>query len=507
LWHAEYGSSDCCQEGKYPQPGFFQHWASGVFPKFAGRTDWTPCLASLWTVAILKFDANYDSFDLDRFYPKSVGDVKEFKRGMLLHSRNALIAEAWKFHTVLDTDHDGCLSQEEYDHFSFEQYPQSIYINFTTVKEFSAVEEYMQLPRYDYPAILGNGSCVDEVAWQMWGLEAILDSFSDSHANSNKSCKTQTPIQAEMDHDSMTLTLVMVLGCCGLVAIVSLSCLALYRCRNHQYRANLDKAKQVQKLLRAKIDAWSRFDASLCTKTCDLEPAFVHSLGLQGYQPETLDLINLAHGEDARVLEEMLAQLEQDLDSGSLPQMTKLRFVYGETGKAVTKSYGIAYVPVELLMAWGSETRSTILVGITILGEAPYARSLPRIGADDVPDVEALYEPREASLSELAPSELSQGEFILNGSDVISFGESEARTFRSMTATGHQGGHITKNFNDLKTSQIRDAFRQSKVTFESGPASFAESGRQQSKETSGSTAVSSRPDISSSSSSCEAISL
>lgn len=457
----KYGSWDSCWEGNYRQPGFFQIWGSGFFLP-AGRIDWTPCFVSLWTGNIVK--TSMGDYDEEWFFLESVDSENKLKAGMLKMAEGLPHFELYKFRNRLDKDRDGCLSKAEYDQY-WTDYSlnamSSPYINFTTVPEFSAIEEYNQLPRN---TSMNNSSCVDEIAWQMWSLERIIDFFgNDSHAN--KSCKTQTPIQAEMDQSSTNLILAIVLGCCGLVAILAVSCVALHIYRNRQYRAKLDQANQVQKLLKAKIDAWSIFDVSLCTKACDLESAFRHSLGLERFDPEMFDLTNIAHPEDARVLQDMLAQLERDLDSGSLPQTTKVRFAYGETGENCRKSYTYTYVPVELLMAWGSETRSTVLVGITMLGEAPSTYGVhevdnerPGIGTDDAPDVEALYRTRYASLSETAGSVRSQGEFILNGSDVMSCGESRAGTFRSMTANGHQGGQITKLVSDMKTSQIEYAF-------------------------------------------------
>eukprot|EP00931_Biecheleriopsis_adriatica_P061539 TRINITY_DN37002_c0_g1_i1.p1 TRINITY_DN37002_c0_g1~~TRINITY_DN37002_c0_g1_i1.p1 ORF type:complete len:593 (+),score=57.53 TRINITY_DN37002_c0_g1_i1:83-1861(+) len=450
----QYGSWGSCWEGLYKQPQFFQIWTSGFFMA-AGRIDLTPCIMSRWSERIVW--TSMGDYKEDWLYMESVSEGA-FKNGMIGIARAIPIAEGVKFRRQMDTDGDGCLSKAEYDEY-WKKCSSWAWANFTTITEFAAIEEYIQLYR---STSVDNSSCVDEVAWQMWSLEPIVDSIlalDGSHAN--QSCKTQTPNQAEIDQGSMNLTLVIVLGCCGLVAIISVSCLA-YRYRNRQYRVNLDQAKQVQKLLKAKIDAWSIFDVSLCTKACDLEPAFMHSLGLQGYQPEMLDLVSIAHPDDASVLQDMLGQLERDLDSGSLPQMTKLRFVYGATGEDVVQSYcdkPLAYIPVELLMAWGSETRSTALVGITMLGEAPSVRSLPSIGTVDAPNADALYEPRHASLSETAGSVRSQGEFILNGSEVLSCGESEAVTFKSMTAKDHQGGQITKFFSDIKTSELIYAFR------------------------------------------------
>ncbi len=99
--------------------------------------------------------------------------------------------------------------------------------------------------------------------------------------------------------------------------------------------------RQPQKLLRAKIDAWSTFNDNLLAKTSTLHPSFVHCLGLEGFKSDELSLLKITHEEDVEVVSSLLHQMKSNKTLNSLPLLARVRFQYGVTNhdRVLTKSY------------------------------------------------------------------------------------------------------------------------------------------------------------------------
>mmetsp|Transcript_74019 Transcript_74019/g.130792 ORF Transcript_74019/g.130792 Transcript_74019/m.130792 type:complete len:565 (-) Transcript_74019:171-1865(-) len=430
------------QCGRFPKPQTFQLVVTSIFAA-VGRLDWIPCRMS---AVSRRFDM-YSDFSL---WAENVTYDEMIEAGRLFMLSVPAI-EKQTFQSQMDTNRDGCLSDDELDmHLeTSEELP----INGFHSEE-SVTPNLLQIDDY-----FGNStSCIDATAWGVWSLHSVYDLAMEIVMATEERCAAQYGIEPEqedlgMDEMNATIIIMVVLGSCCSISFAAFFCVVL--CRHRRARMELDRSCQVQALLKAKIDTWTTLDVDLKAKASSLEPSFVQILELHCYKPDVFELSRIIHPEDTNTVRSLMDQLKSNPSPGSVPAMATVRLEVGAIGLP-EKAYVQRYVRVELLVAWGCET--SVLVGITLLEEIQLVRgAAPDEGFIEGVLQRARQDQQCESVADAA-SACSKREVVLNGSEVISFNESEVATFRSMEAIYHEGGQITRSTSELKCSAVRFAF-------------------------------------------------
>lgn len=435
------------------KPGIRANIASAAYLAI-GRTDWKPCRLS----AILNNRVEFSS---------GGWQLETTSEGSLVHVGTYFLLHAFDIEDIywdshLDTDKDGCLSPAEWDSYFDRFYTaKGSYLAHTAHdSEYgNLVPKSPHLKQYYQPeglnASFKNGTCFGRLSYTTWSVKGILEGFW-SFINATEQCKTtQLMLQPEQGQEALDATVILVLVL-GFVCIISAGFCAAY-CRSRLHRKTLEHSRQIQNLLKAKIDAWSAFDSKLRTKTETLEKTFIHVLALENFAQDIFNLVDIVHPEDISAVQSMRDQLNIDQHPGAIASMAKVHLQHGATGQ-IRRHYDIKYICVELLMAWGAQ--SSIILGITSLGEMTCERA-ESLHVDLVPGAKALSISADTDCESVAAaSSHSKREVILNGSEVTGFNESEAATFRSMEVLGPSGGQITRIFSEFKTNEIHSAFAQ-----------------------------------------------
>jgi len=433
---------ECTGLGAVVNVSFFHSFAAEIFLA-SGNVWWSTCRLAILYAILNKFDSSLagqtDSGSLTQvsFMNLWIGLFAQIPPMENRYFRNK------------DTDKDGCLSESEYDAL----------VRYRCASSWSrcrsSAPNFMEIVGASSPDgsiafkdVADNSSCVDKVWYSYWILQSAANGMP--RVNETALCRSEDTHSGE-DQDARFLISVLVLsGICSCVC----ACLGFGRYYRHQ-RKDLREAREVHKLLKAKIDTWSVFDTSLKCKVSDLGPSFRQHFGLHDSDLVEVDLFQIVHPDEFATLESLLCQINSNHHANSMPVLASLRFEYGaKAGVHILKQYKqaeIQYLPVELLMVMTSE--ATILVGVTALATVqPLAPGATHAALQN--EICARkYSTDDAGSGNT--SDISQGDNVLNGSDVVvPSGQSDAPTFRSMEATSHRGGQVTRDYNSLKQRQF-----------------------------------------------------
>jgi hypothetical protein len=259
------------------------------------------------------------------------------------------------------------------------------------------------------------------------------------------------------DEFKSTLLIALISGIIAIVVLVASTVTCWYQ--KHQQ----DALRQPQKLLRAKIDAWSTFDDNLIAKTSSLHPSFVHCLGLGGFQSHQMSLLKITHLEDVEVVSSLLHQLKRNKNLRSLPLMAQVRFKYGVTEAVghdgdTTEPYMTQSedcVKVEILMAWSSSI--SIIVGLTSLSAA----CPPNASCDSMRDVSEVVEHAKGQeRSSQVSTESNSREYGLNAPSQVTGSASDVESFKSIEAAIRRDGNITNKVDDFKSEMFKQSVSQ-----------------------------------------------
>eukprot|EP00931_Biecheleriopsis_adriatica_P042855 TRINITY_DN24457_c0_g1_i1.p1 TRINITY_DN24457_c0_g1~~TRINITY_DN24457_c0_g1_i1.p1 ORF type:complete len:598 (+),score=65.50 TRINITY_DN24457_c0_g1_i1:23-1816(+) len=439
------------------QPGIFSHVVSATYLTI-GRVDWHPCRLEHWLHFVAwKWQEEMPDAG-ERMLAETVTEDTFVRMGQSFLRVWPTMEDTLIFETKLDHDKDGCLSPAEWDQFD------QLYQNMTYRREYGKMApESPHLKQYQRPPSLndsfGSGACLDRVSYTIWAVAGIYNGLK-SLINETRQCKMQIISHPEESQQPLSAKIILglVLGFCTILCAGSFAVMARYR--YHRKKLNqavreLDEASNVNKLLKAKIDAWSIFDANLSARTSSLQPAFVHTLALDHYALDTLNLLDIVKADDVGVVQSMLKQFRMEQEHrDSVPSMTTIHLEHGATGKTC-KEYESKYIYVELLMARVAQSQSSVVVGITAAGEEiqVLAEERPVPPLPDPAQDAARRGKDHCDESVFAASAHSNREFILNGSDVTDFEQqSDVGTFRSMQVIDYR--HV----NDFKTLQVCQVF-------------------------------------------------
>eukprot|EP00930_Biecheleria_cincta_P097532 TRINITY_DN89231_c0_g1_i1.p1 TRINITY_DN89231_c0_g1~~TRINITY_DN89231_c0_g1_i1.p1 ORF type:complete len:540 (+),score=70.97 TRINITY_DN89231_c0_g1_i1:76-1695(+) len=367
---------------------------------------------------------------------------------------------AW-YHKQIDADSDGCASTAEITAYLARRSPWCA---------FNLLHELPCLNSTDAGCKCSSGVSPAELSEHL--LSSALKRIDSAVANHQEQVRNERANatvgqidQGRGEEKSESTLLIALIS--GIIAIVTLVAFAVTCWYQHRQRNAL---RQPQKLLQAKLDAWSVFDDNLIAKTSTLHPLFVHCLGLGGFKSDQLSLLKITHDEDVEAMNSLLHQMKRNTNLNSLPLMAQIRLKYGITevvdgDRVIAKSYMIQpedYVNVEILMAWSSS--ASIIVGLTSLSEA----CPPRASCDSMLDFSAVLlqaqrQRKEDDLQSFCTAndmEPCSKEYILNPPSQVTGSASDAGSFRSMEAEDHIGGQITKEFNDFKSDMFKQAVSQ-----------------------------------------------
>lgn len=437
-----------CEGKSFPiDPYYITIMISGFLVAY-GRLDWRPCAMSLALSQMKSAGLNFATPE-NLTLRETLWWSRRFDE-LMQGTEQAMFRGYW------DIDGDGCLSRAEWDRGML--WFSSHWNGKAKVTSFS--EMWDLAPDEDIASILEqlNATCIDERRFSFWSKNTYYKSIP--LVNNTAACYNKP--EQHLGSDLSVVDLVPILGGCILASICICLFICLCICCYHRrLKSNLDESLQVQNLLKAKIDAWSTFDTELRSKVSELQPSFVHCLGLHDFNQDMLNLLEIVHPEDADSLRTALEQLNRREDASAMPILTSARFLFGVafSTQCPPKLFEMKYRKVEVLMT--QNRNSSILVGLTTLDAAVDPEPGSQQPGPELPS-DFLYMAKVTSESHAyhddggsdRASQQSKGEVILNGSDAGASAPSEAITFKSMEATSHRGGQITAPFSHFKTASV-----------------------------------------------------